>query len=82
MKLVNNSVDGFLIVNGMEISNILFFSSLKKDEQEKLCDAIYQMAFKLQEYEETDLEPVDIMRIKYNVEHMYKLTKKEEDGNL
>lgn len=72
MKLIGNDVDGFLTVNNIRISNM--FTLLTKEEKEQLSNTIYKMAFKLQDYEKTGLEPDDVERIMYNVKRMYEIS--------
>ena len=75
MKLIGIDVDGFLTVNNIRISK-MFYPPLSSEEKEQVSDAIYKMAFKLQEYERTGLEPDDIERIIYNVKRMYEISQK------
>lgn len=74
MKLIGYDVDGFLTVNNIRLLNLLGPST--KEEAEQVSDAIYKMAFKLQEYENTGLEPDDVERIMYNVKRMYEISQK------
>ena len=76
MKLIGNDADGFLTVNNIRISKMFYSSPLSREEKEQVSDAIYKMAFKLQEYENTGLEPDDIERIIYNVKRMYEISQK------
>lgn len=76
MKLIGYDVDGFLTVNNIRIFNLLGPST--KEEAEQVSDAIYKMAFKLQEYENTGLEPDDMKRIMYNVKRMCEIIQNKD----